>query len=691
MEQDIRFCTTSDGARIAYARSGQGPPLVKAANWLTHLEYDWKSPLWQAWLEGLGRHRTLIRYDERGCGLSDWDVSDFSFDAWVDDLEAVVEASELDRFALLGISQGGPIAMTYAARHPERVTHLVLYGTYVRGRLKRDPTPRDFEEAETLDKVVRLGWGQENPAFRQIFTSLFLPDGTPEQVQAFNELQRISTSPENAARIIAGFNIINVEELAPKIDIPTLVLHARKDARIPFEEGRRVASLIPGARFVPLDSNNHLLLEQEPAWPHFLREVLSFLGVAPDEISSTLESPRVASSDSRERFRRADEIFDAALDVAPAQRSEWLAEMCGSDDALRKKVERLLSLSEGGEDALATGQRGAASLWEEAARDVQSVSAEPRLSPGERLGAYEIVDVLGSGGMGTVYRAKHPELEREVAVKALSEVFRSDPSRLQRFRREAKLLAALDHPNIATIHDLLVVDDQPFLILELVEGEGLDELIARGPTDTERVVSITVQIAEALQEAHRKGVVHRDLKPSNIKIRSDGRVKVLDFGLAKSVAPEAVGGSFTTRSDMVLGTPSYMSPEQARGEPVDERADIWALGCVVFEMLAGRPPFEGKSPLEVISAILRDPVPSLPADARYSSAVGGKLHAVIDRCLQKDADARYPSVGELIADLSAPTGHLGETESAIRRRRSVRVGLGLLGLALVIILALLLR
>jgi class 3 adenylate cyclase/pimeloyl-ACP methyl ester carboxylesterase len=279
LEQHIHLCTTRDGVNLAYATIGDGPPLVKAANWLSHLEYDWRGPIWRHWLEGLASSHNLIRYDERGCGLSDWDVDDFSFEYWVQDLEAVVDAAGVDRFPLLGISQGGAIAIAYAARHPERVSHLILYGAYARGKAKRNSTAEQLEEQRMMTDMIRIGWGRENPAFRQVFTSFFIPEGTPEQINWFNELQRVSSSPENAARIVSGFASIDVRDLAPGVQAPTLVLHATGDARIPFEEGRLMASLIRGARFVPLESKNHILMENELAWEHFLHEVRQFLGV----------------------------------------------------------------------------------------------------------------------------------------------------------------------------------------------------------------------------------------------------------------------------------------------------------------------------------------------------------------------------------------------------------------------------
>ncbi|MGE5250072.1 MAG: alpha/beta fold hydrolase [Bacteroidota bacterium] len=276
--QAIRFCTAQDGVRLAYATVGQGPVLVKAANWLSHLEHDWNSPVWRHWLTGLAATHTLVRYDQRGCGLSDWNVGEFNLDAWVSDLEAVVDALGLERFPLLGISQGAAIAVEYAVRHPGKVSRLILYGGYIRGRLHRGLTPRQLEEQEMLIQLIKIGWGQEHPAFRQVFSTFFLPEGTPEQLHAFNELQRISTSPEIAARIVSAFQSIDVREQARRVTQPTLVLHARGDLRIPFEEGRLTAATIPNARLVTLEGRNHILLEDEPAWKRFLEEVNAFLG-----------------------------------------------------------------------------------------------------------------------------------------------------------------------------------------------------------------------------------------------------------------------------------------------------------------------------------------------------------------------------------------------------------------------------
>ncbi len=276
-EQRVHFTTSFDGTRIAYALSGEGPPLVKVATFMSHLEYDWQSPVWRHWLEEFTRGHTLIRYDERGNGLSDWDVEDVSFEAWVRDLEAVVDAAGLERFPLFANSQAGTVAVAYAVRHPERVSRLILYGAYARGWLHRDLTQQELEEEQLIINLMRVGWGRENPAFRQVFATQLRPEATTEELQAFDQQMLISTSPENAARLESEMHRTDVRLLAPQVQVPTLVLHPIKDAAVPFEEGRLLASLIPNAQFVALDSNNHLLRAQEPAWSKFVAAFRRFL------------------------------------------------------------------------------------------------------------------------------------------------------------------------------------------------------------------------------------------------------------------------------------------------------------------------------------------------------------------------------------------------------------------------------
>jgi DNA-binding winged helix-turn-helix (wHTH) protein/pimeloyl-ACP methyl ester carboxylesterase len=277
LRQVIRFCTSDDGTRIAYSTVGDGAPLVKAANFLNHLEYEWESPAWKHWIAEMSKRQSFVRYDERGCGLSDWNVQDLSFEAWVRDQETVADALGVDRFALLGISQGGAVAVAYAARHPERVSHLILHGAFARGWAFRGNV-EEMEAWSALTTLIRLGWGKDNPTFRQIFTTRFIPDAGSVEVEWFNDLQRLSTTPQNAARLVEEFSRIDVRPLLGHVTAPTIVFHCQDDEVVPLHEGRLLASGIRGAKFVPLPSRNHLVLEHEPAWTILLRELGEFLG-----------------------------------------------------------------------------------------------------------------------------------------------------------------------------------------------------------------------------------------------------------------------------------------------------------------------------------------------------------------------------------------------------------------------------
>ncbi len=276
-EQKIHFTNSFDGVRIAYAVAGSGPSLVKAANYMGHLNFDWESQVWRHWLEELTREYKLIRYDERGTGMSDRKANDLSFEAWVRDLEAVADAANVDRFTLFAMSQGGAVAVAFAAQNPERVDKLIIHGSYARGWLNRDLTAAQKEEEKVLLDMMRVGWGQQNPAFRQVFARQLFPDASTEKLNALEEQMFLSASPENALRLESEMHRVDVRQLAPKIQAPTLIFHSRQDAAVPFEEGVLLASLIPNSQFVPLESKNHLLTEQEPAWHQFQKTFRAFL------------------------------------------------------------------------------------------------------------------------------------------------------------------------------------------------------------------------------------------------------------------------------------------------------------------------------------------------------------------------------------------------------------------------------
>lgn len=278
LSQSIRFCTSADGTRIAVASCGEGPVILRAAHWLSHVDYDLESPVWRPWLQALSAQNRFVRYDPRGSGLSERYVTDLSIEAWNADLDAVAKSIDEPRFVLLGLSQGGALAVAYALRHPERVSHLVLLNAYGQGARVRAQTEAERLEAETLVNFIRIGWGRDNPAFCRFFTNLFIPDGTPEQHRWWGDLERITASADVAAELLWNMQGIDVAELSKKISVPTLILHSRGDMRVPFSEGCKLAATIPGACFVPLESKNHVLLPDEPAWAVFHAQLAAFLG-----------------------------------------------------------------------------------------------------------------------------------------------------------------------------------------------------------------------------------------------------------------------------------------------------------------------------------------------------------------------------------------------------------------------------
>lgn len=277
IRQHVRYAAARDGARLAWAEAGSGPVVAKAANWLSHLEYEWESPVWRHWMQFFSTHFRFIRYDERGCGMSDWQEGTLTVDQWTDDLESVLDAARPDwPVTLIGISQGASTCIRYALRHPERVARMILYGGYARGALRRG-TPITQRAYQAMVDLARAGWANDNLTFRQVFTSRFIPGATHDQLQWFNELCLKSTTGEIAARLIESRAVLDVSDLLPAVTTPTLVLHARGDQVVSVDEGRLLASRIPGAEFVELDSRNHVLLEHEPAWERFKEAVLAYV------------------------------------------------------------------------------------------------------------------------------------------------------------------------------------------------------------------------------------------------------------------------------------------------------------------------------------------------------------------------------------------------------------------------------
>jgi pimeloyl-ACP methyl ester carboxylesterase len=320
MRQEVRFCTAADGVRLAYAISGDGPPLVRAPHWFTHLEHDWTNPTMRPWVEDLSKRYRLLRFDQRGTGMSDREVPGISPAAHARDLETVVDAAGFERFALIGLSQGAAYAIAYTAQHPERVSHLVICGGFARGWAKRGWPAERIEQMETMVKLIEFGWGTDDPSFRQVFAYQFMPDASLDAIRGFNDLMPLTASASTAATIFKTNGTLDVQADARRIRCPTLVLHGRGEVRIPFEEGRLIAGLIPGARFVTLETRNHLMMQTEPAWRDFLEALAGFY--PPEKVAAAASAFRSLTGREREILDLIAEGLDNAQIAARLDLSE---------------------------------------------------------------------------------------------------------------------------------------------------------------------------------------------------------------------------------------------------------------------------------------------------------------------------------------------------------------------------------
>jgi pimeloyl-ACP methyl ester carboxylesterase/AraC-like DNA-binding protein len=416
--QQVRYCTAKDGTRLAYSVVGEGPPLVKTANWLNHIEYDWDSPLWRHWSEEFTEGHSLIRYDERGNGLSDWDTPELSFDAFVNDLESVVDCGGLETFDLLAISQGAAVAIAYAVRHPERVRRLIILNGYAAGWAIRNQGP-DLARREAMMTLTETGWGVDNPAYRQLFTNIYIPDATPKQMGWFNEMQRVSASPENAVRLQRTLSRIDVRDLLAEVRTPTLIFHSRHDQAVPFSQGEELAAGIAGARFVPLESRNHILLSNEPAWLVFTDGIREFLGTGPrapavhaqakpppqDEISFTTGSDgaKIAFATAGDGFPLVKaQSWMSHLEVDPISpaHGHWVKECTRQNRFIRSDM-RGFGLSE----------------WEPPNLDFEHLVEDlAAVIDAARVEKFDLLGLTHGGTIAMAYAARHPERVRKLVL-----------------------------------------------------------------------------------------------------------------------------------------------------------------------------------------------------------------------------------------------------------------------------------
>ncbi|MDE3153685.1 MAG: alpha/beta fold hydrolase [Acidobacteriota bacterium] len=556
----VHFTTTADGVRIAYCVHGAGPPLVFVRGWVSHLELLWEDPRFRRFIEALSRHHRVIRYDARGNGLSDREPTRVDLDALVADLEAVVQHQGARDVVLYGATFGGPIAIAFAARHPDLVSRLILDGTYAAGRHITSRARQTF--------ITRSLRRLPDAAFL-LLSHVTRPDGSGAPYDAARVRQAID--PQVAARLYAVAFATDVTDQLPGLRMPALVLHRRQSEAVPYRLGCDLAAAIPGAEFVPLAGAAHNPWEGDAT--AVLEAVAAFLGV------------------SRPGPEPEETASPAALAAGPATTS-----LCGP---------------------------------------------------------YRLLGPISEGRMGVVYRAQDTRLGRTVVLKFLPEPLARDHAALERFRRESRAAAALNHPNICTVFDIGEQAGRPYIVMESLSGETLRERLAKGLVPLSQLAAWGAQIADALDAAHTVGIVHRDIKPANVFVTLRQTVKVLDFGLAKLLAPDETGlatRTTVTAPGLLVGTWGYMSPEQLQGGSVDARSDLFSLGVVLFEMATGRLPF-ATDPQAGLGAALGG-VAAAGQAIRTDPALPAPLRPIVERTLQLDPAARYPSAALLRDDLA---------------------------------------
>jgi pimeloyl-ACP methyl ester carboxylesterase/predicted Ser/Thr protein kinase len=558
MEPQIRYCTSADGTRIAYTAAGEGPALLFVPSSCFNFELVWREPDFRPFLAALSREHLFALFDRRGVGCSQRDVKDLSLEAQVQDIDAVADHLQLEQFNLWGAVDGAAVTVAYAAKHPARVSRLVLWAPY--------PDGSEVISREALDSLlglIRNNWS----VARRTLANITFPSGPTKPQRWFSDLLRESLSPETAAKHIEFQNTVVVRSLLPEVKAPTLILHRRDARSVPIQAGRATAALIPDVRFVTLDGD---ILHPLFGDTSYVKTMLQFL----------------------------------------------------EEDGGRTRTTDLLAPDDAAEESQTPGLEGKA------------------------VSHYRVMEKLGEGGMGVVYRAEDTTLERTVALKFLSSGSFGTEEEKRRFIREAKAAAALDHPNICTVHEIADAEGQTFIAMAYIDGESLEEKLEFGPLNVDEALDVAVQVAEGLQEAHEKGIVHRDIKAANIMVTRRGHARIMDFGLAK-----LAGKTRLTKTATIMGTVAYMSPEQAHGEAtIDHRTDIWSLGVVLYEMLAGRLPFDAPTDAGLIHKIIYEHPKPLEA---LRSDIPGVVEQAVEKMMQKNPEDRYEDMGAVVSDLKS--------------------------------------
>lgn len=629
----IRFCNSSDNAKIAYIEMGEGLPILKTGNWLSDLSTDLESFIWRHFFGEFSRTNKLFSFDQRGFGLSVREIEDFSIEAQTADIEAIVSELNLESFCLFGFSNGAASAINFAARHPEKVCRLILHGGAVGFGSNEYFNQFEDQKIRHFLQTVKTKWEDEN--FQNECELKIYPDLSHESSKILAELRKNSCSAEAAFLTLKTFFETDITETAKKIKCPTLIFHSMDDELVPFSQAGLLSALIPDSKMILLDSKNHFLLEDELAWREFVSETKTFLNEIETQNDEDFARPEIdlqATIPMEDaRWEKVGALFSEAMKLPSEERRDVLNRIDEDALDLRREVEALI------ENAENKVSNAAGFL------STNFPHYEVEIYASRVIQNYEILDKLGSGGMGIVFRAMDLELEREIALKFLPRRYNSNPAMKQRFKREARAAAALDHLNIGGVFEVGETDDgRLYFAMPFYKGKTLKTKIAEKSITIKTAVEYAAQIADGLAHAHQKGIVHRDIKPENIMITDDGGLKILDFGVAK------IADSDVTQKGILLGTISYMSPEQAAGETVDPRTDLWSLGLVLYEMLTGRQPFKNDEISTMISTILlREPTPV----AQIAENIPPELEEIVVKSLKKNKSERYQTAQKFLEDL----------------------------------------